>query len=608
MKKIFFLLPVLIFLFNSKVICGTKDSIKQLKGMPSQKKFSFAVFGNTRDRSPVTQPEGFKRTIKEINKLNPAFAVDLGDLILGYTDDKKLIQKEWEEFIRVTGEFNVPFFTAAGNHDVWGDESEKVYRELIGEIYFSFDYGNSHFIVLDTETIDYTNRIDGLQLNWLRKDLKKNSGTKHIFVFIHKPIWRYNQAEWDKVHSLLREYNTRAVFAGHEYLYFYENKDDIEYFITGYGGTELSSEEERGIKLGDFPHYMTVTVDGKNIQYSVMKEGNIEPKTIVTGEDCKDFNSFVENIKEIDSPRIIIAGNKLVSKNIAVLLNNSSKLPVKGKISWQVENTGWVITSKEKEFTISSGNDVKLDFTVSVDNAKNIRYPTPYYICTFIYPKTGKTIKLERNIILNQELHVPKTKKQFKIDGNLNDWGNVPTVRLNSRDQVVFEGMEWSGPEDLSADIYLAWDKKNFYIAAKVLDTEFNQPYRKGNIWCGDGIQIDLDTLNDKTWEYDNNDYEFGFSLTADGPESWCWYAGGNDTKNSKRNIPFKALRKNNITCYEFSIPWEEVPPMSPGKSCGFNIIVNDDDGEGRKGWIQLAPGIGEGKYPVYYADLIFES
>lgn len=32
-----------------------------------------------------------------------------------------------------------------------------------------------------------------------------------------------------------------------------------------------------------------------------------------------------------------------------------------------------------------------------------------------------------------------------------------------------------------------------------------------------------------------------------------------------------------------------------------FNLLVNDNDGEGRDGWMQIAPGIGEAKNPELY-------
>ena len=38
-----------------------------------------------------------------------------------------------------------------------------------------------------------------------------------------------------------------------------------------------------------------------------------------------------------------------------------------------------------------------------------------------------------------------------------------------------------------------------------------------------------------------------------------------------------------------------------------FNLLINDNDGEGRDGWIQIAPGIGDEKNPGKFPFVIFE-
>ena len=38
-----------------------------------------------------------------------------------------------------------------------------------------------------------------------------------------------------------------------------------------------------------------------------------------------------------------------------------------------------------------------------------------------------------------------------------------------------------------------------------------------------------------------------------------------------------------------------------------FNLLVNDNDGEGRDGWMHIAPGIGENKNPDRFPFVLFE-
>lgn len=37
-----------------------------------------------------------------------------------------------------------------------------------------------------------------------------------------------------------------------------------------------------------------------------------------------------------------------------------------------------------------------------------------------------------------------------------------------------------------------------------------------------------------------------------------------------------------------------------------FNLLINENDGEGRDGWLQIAPGIGEAKVPEKYPFILF--
>ena len=58
--------------------------------------------------------------------------------------------------------------------------------------------------------------------------------------------------------------------------------------------------------------------------------------------------------------------------------------------------------------------------------------------------------------------------------------------------------------------------------------------------------------------------------------------------------------REGNNTYYELKIPWSEVAgedfKPDSGTKIGYSLLVNDNDGNGRKGWIEYASGIGSYK------------
>ena len=96
--------------------------------------------------------------------------------------------------------------------------------------------------------------------------------------------------------------------------------------------------------------------------------------------------------------------------------------------------------------------------------------------------------------------------------------------------------------------------------------------------------------------------HEICLSLTSDGPRAYRYlstdncYEPGDITKDCELAVE----KTNGKVYYEFKIPWERL--LAPGQrpvensKLGFSFLVNDNDGDGRRGWIEYAGGIGEAK------------
>lgn len=243
-------------------------------------RFTFCVLGDTRHWMPIVMPDTFIRNINEMNLLDPSFIIDVGDLILGYIDSASLTHTEWDSFLAAIGVSSVPFIPIVGNHDVWDRQSQRIFKERVGPVAFSFDYGNSHFLCLTTEEPGYLGNIAPAQLRWLKEDLEAHRDVTHIFVFMHKPIWSYESNWLTEVHPLLKKYPVKAVFAGHEHLYRKDIVDEIPCIVTGGGGADLDGEPEGG----GFHHFLHISVKGDQIRFAVVKTGNIESEDVVTGQ------------------------------------------------------------------------------------------------------------------------------------------------------------------------------------------------------------------------------------------------------------------------------------------------------------------------------------
>lgn len=93
-------------------------------------------------------------------------------------------------------------------------------------LYYSFDYGNVHFVALDTNKSTDTCYIDDEQLYWLEKDLEKaKEKGQWIVVNMHRGIYTVgDHADGDKyvqmrirVSKVLEKYGVDVVFQGHDH-------------------------------------------------------------------------------------------------------------------------------------------------------------------------------------------------------------------------------------------------------------------------------------------------------------------------------------------------------------------------------------------------------
>lgn len=80
------------------------------------------------------------------------------------------------------------------------------------------------------------------------------------------------------------------------------------------------------------------------------------------------------------------------------------------------------------------------------------------------------------------------------VDGELSDWGNVPNpFDLMGRENVSDGASRWSGPDDLSGRMRLAWRDAGLFIAAEVTDDRISQTLSGRGLWKGDHVSVLMD-------------------------------------------------------------------------------------------------------------------
>jgi 3',5'-cyclic AMP phosphodiesterase CpdA len=291
--------------------------LKPLKGTPTPSEpkdkdhFVFIVAGDNRPKEP-TDPQGdsVKKIFKAIKDEKPAFVLWSGDTIYGKNpEDKKKIHDEYKEFLDIAADGDAAVFNAPGNHEMADHgncpnaEMLKLYLKHTGQAapYGSFDYGNSHFIALDSDEPDPypdqcncllqpdktkpTGYISAAQLALLSSDLAANASKKHIFIFLHRPLEGYKKEDQlcpDNVaamQTLFKKYPTISyVIAGHQHMYYNAQGKKSDEFCSPPKRTDPSPEPYylvsggagAPLKSKGFYHYVIFTVDDDKVTAKVV--------------------------------------------------------------------------------------------------------------------------------------------------------------------------------------------------------------------------------------------------------------------------------------------------------------------------------------------------
>jgi hypothetical protein len=200
----------------------------------STEPFSFAVTGDSRNNLENSWPISQRQLLEA----GVDFQVFSGDAVfLGPN------QADWELFFNASdGDFEiqdmlarVPFMMANGNHDQLAINYVTQFafpQELTegeraqGEEWYSFDYGNAHFIMLN-DTVGDSAVLGGAQADWMRQDLMAvdRDVTPWIFAVHHRPFYTCRsthspdtalRAAWQPIFD---EFSVDMVLTGHNHVY-----------------------------------------------------------------------------------------------------------------------------------------------------------------------------------------------------------------------------------------------------------------------------------------------------------------------------------------------------------------------------------------------------
>ncbi|MBX2841455.1 MAG: calcineurin-like phosphoesterase C-terminal domain-containing protein [Flammeovirgaceae bacterium] len=221
----------------------------------------------------------------------------------------------YERHNRLISQIGIPMWNVPGNHDLNQESpnnefATQTFRSVFGPDYYSFDYGQVHFLALNN--VDYKGKgkgyeghIDAKQMEWIENDLKDVPTEKLVMIITHIPLLTYannrtfpssiNTVNFDKLLSILGRFQYVYTIAGHDTSNSWKVEINHTHGWHGYpfiahtlaevrgSGWKSGPRDERGVRDA------TMEDGNPNGYYVFYFEGNkVKPKFITAGGDPND--------------------------------------------------------------------------------------------------------------------------------------------------------------------------------------------------------------------------------------------------------------------------------------------------------------------------------
>jgi 3',5'-cyclic AMP phosphodiesterase CpdA len=207
--------------------------------------------------------------VDDLNRTMPDAVFCVGDLVQGYSRSDAQVERERTDFLSLVRRLQVPFYPAAGNHDLVGgtrDANDRslvaAHRARVGPLYYAVELELVSVVILNTE--DGEGRIEpGLsqtQLGWLDTTLARLAArNRPIVLILHRPLWDHAPTRWnERVQPLLVEHGVDYVIAGHYHsMQQLPARDGIPYLLVGTCGGAIDQHP----LAGHLHHLTYVTID-----------------------------------------------------------------------------------------------------------------------------------------------------------------------------------------------------------------------------------------------------------------------------------------------------------------------------------------------------------
>ena len=264
--------------------------------------FSFITYGDNK-----SGPFMHERVTDQILTWDPDFVLHVGDMV-----NRGNIYKQWEKLFFSPARRLMrykPLFPVLGNHE----DHAQLYFDLFSlpdnEQWYSFDYGNAHFIILESDSL----AEGGEQLSWLIKNLEENHATWTFVIFHHPPFTAGgNYYKKDRIyrknllHPIFEKYGVDMVFSGHDHNYertlpikSRAGERPVTYIVCGNGGTSMRyvGQREWTLYAERVFGFVMLQIDGTKLFFqSINVDGIVIDEFALDKSNASSIADYEQNI------------------------------------------------------------------------------------------------------------------------------------------------------------------------------------------------------------------------------------------------------------------------------------------------------------------------
>ncbi|OCT13966.1 hypothetical protein A8709_00025 [Paenibacillus pectinilyticus] len=327
------------------------------------------------------------------------------------------------------------------------------------------------------------------------------------------------------------------------------------------------------------------------------------------------MHRFIETLGN----HIVYKGEYSLSGNQKAVYFESDGSPI--LVVWSEDaNAGTISTAISEAFTNATVIRDWTGGTVTAAPTLQVKPNSMYYI-SHVDASYLATLTSTHDVLLTdyekavQNANIPtatgiKSNLFDRTTGALST--NIPWINNN----WVFKSLTSGQPAGFAARAAVGAANDGLDLVIDVTDANFVQNESKGNYYIGDSIQFGLDTSGIGMV---GAQVEFQAALTANGPVLYKgtvpyiggdlpsnWTPAGQFVQNGSILIDSTQSGKK---IYKIHIAWSELYPYIPDttKPLFVSLLVNDNDGNGRLGWLEWASGIGEAKNVSLYGKIVLQ-